>query len=62
MVPSGCLTSFVGMFILLFAEFLAAVQLIIYVGAISVVILFAIIFTKDVEFGKPFSKNLRKIL
>ena len=46
----------VGMFILLFAEFLAAVQLIIYVGAISVVILFAIMFTKDVELGNPFSK------
>ena len=48
----------VGMFILLFAEFLAAVQLIIYVGAISVVILFAIMFTKDVELGNPFSKIL----
>ena len=46
----------VGLFILLFAEFLAAVQLIIYVGAISVVILFAIMFTKDVELGNPFSK------
>jgi NADH-quinone oxidoreductase subunit J len=46
----------VGLFILLFAEFLAAVQLIIYVGAISVVILFAIMFTKDVEVGNPFSK------
>ena len=34
----------VALFILLFAEFLAAVQLIIYVGAISVVIIFAIMF------------------
>ena len=39
----------VGLFILLFAEFLAAVQLIIYVGAISVVILYAIMFPKYVE-------------
>ena len=48
--------SVVALFILLFAEFLAAVQLIIYVGAISVVIIFAITFTKNVEIGNPFSK------
>ena len=46
----------VALFILLYAEFLAAVQLIIYVGAISVVIIFAITFTKNVEIGNPFSK------
>ena len=45
----------VALFILLYAEFLAAVQLIIYVGAISVVIIFAIMFTKNVEIGNPFS-------
>ena len=45
----------VALFILLFAEFLAAVQLIIYVGAISVVIIFAIMLTKNVEIGNPFS-------
>tara|TARA_B110000014_G_scaffold229238_1_gene190023 strand:+ start:223 stop:744 length:522 start_codon:yes stop_codon:yes gene_type:complete len=45
----------VALFILLFAEFLAAVQLIIYVGAISVVIVFAIMLTKNVEIGNPFS-------
>ena len=42
----------VALFILLYAEFLAAVQLIIYVGAISVVIIFAIMFTKNVEIGR----------
>jgi len=47
----------VALFILLFAEFLAAVQLIIYVGAISVVIIFAIMLTKNVEIGNPFSNS-----
>ena len=45
----------VALFIMLFAEILAAVQLIIYVGAISVVIIFAIMLTKNVEIGNPFS-------
>ena len=38
-----------GLFILLRAEFLAGVQLMIYVGAISVLIIFAILMTRDVE-------------
>ena len=42
-----------GMFVLLRAEFLAAVQLVIYVGAISVLIIFAILMTRDVEGGNP---------
>ena len=42
-----------GMFILLRAEFLAAVQVLIYVGAISVLIIFAILMTRDVEAGSP---------
>ena len=42
-----------GMFVLLRAEFLAAVQVLIYVGAISVLIIFAILMTRDVEEGSP---------
>lgn len=42
-----------GMFVLLRAEFLAVVQVLIYVGAISVLILFAILMTRDVEQGSP---------
>ena len=38
-----------GMFILLRAEFLAAVQVLIYIGAISVLIIFAILMTQDLE-------------
>ena len=47
-----------GMFVLLRAEFLAAVQVVIYVGAISVLIIFAILMTRDVEEGSP-SHRLR---
>ena len=40
-----------GMFILLRAEFLAGVQLMIYVGAISVLLIFAILMTRELENG-----------
>jgi NADH-quinone oxidoreductase subunit J len=42
-----------GMFVLLRAEFLAAIQVVIYVGAVSVLIIFAILMTRDVEEGSP---------
>ena len=42
-----------GLFVLLRAEFLAVVQVIVYVGAISVLILFAILMTQDAEQGSP---------
>ena len=47
-----------GLFVLLRAEFLAVVQVLIYVGAISVLVLFAIMMTRDVEEGNP-SNRLR---
>ena len=47
-----------GMFVLLRAEFLAVVQVLIYVGAISVLIIFAVLTTRDVERGNP-SNHLR---
>ena len=47
-----------GMFILLRAEVLAVGQVLIYVGAISVLILFAIMMTRDVSEGNP-SNRLR---
>lgn len=40
-------------FILLRAEFLAVVQIIIYVGAITVLLVFAILMTRDVAKGSP---------
>lgn len=42
-----------GMFVLLRAEFLAVIQVLVYVGAISVLIIFAILMTRDVEEGSP---------
>ena len=42
-----------GMLVLLRDEFLAVVQVLIYVGAISVLILFAILMTRDVKHGNP---------
>ena len=40
-----------GFFVLLSAEFLAVVQVLIYVGAISVLFIFAIMLTRDVREG-----------
>jgi len=45
-----------GIFVLLRAEFLAAVQVLIYVGAISVLLIFAILMTRDVEEGNPYNR------
>ena len=53
-----CFLGVAGMFVLLGAEFLAAVQVLIYVGAISVLIIFAVLMTADVEEGSP-SHSLR---
>jgi NADH:ubiquinone oxidoreductase subunit 6 (subunit J) len=38
------------------AEFLAIVQIVIYVGAISVLLLFAVLTTRDVSHGNPSNK------
>ena len=40
-----------GVFVLLNAEFLAVVQVLIYAGAISILIIFAIMLTQDVQYG-----------
>lgn len=47
-----------GMFLLLRAEFLAMVQILLYVGAIAVLILFAVVLTRDVEQGSPFNSYI----
>ena len=54
--------SFIGVsliFILLRAEFLAIVEILVYVGAISVLIIFAILMTKNIDSGSP-SNSLNK--
>ncbi len=40
-----------GFFVLLSAEFLAVVQVLIYVGAISILIIFAVMLTRDIQRG-----------
>jgi NADH-quinone oxidoreductase subunit J len=42
-----------GLFVMLNAEFLAAVQVLIYAGAISILIIFAVLLTRDVQQGNP---------
>ena len=42
-----------GLFVLLNAEFLAVVQVLIYVGAISILLIFAIMLTRNVHEGNP---------
>ena len=51
-----CFIGVAGMFVLLRAEFLAVVQIVVYVGAISVIIIFAIMMTRDIEHGNPSNK------
>ncbi len=40
-----------GLFVMLSAEFLAVVQVLIYAGAISILVIFAIMLTRDVQQG-----------
>ena len=42
-----------GFFVLMNAEFLAVVQVLIYVGAISILFIFAVMLTRDVRQGNP---------
>ena len=53
-----CFLAVAGIFVTLSADFLAAVQILIYVGAIGVFIILAIMLTGDVQVGSP-SNRLR---
>jgi NADH-quinone oxidoreductase subunit J len=48
-----CFLAVAGIYITLSADFLAAVQVLVYVGAISVLIILAIMLTRDVPRGSP---------
>ena len=48
-----CLLAVAGIFVLLSADFLAAAQILVYVGAISVVIILAIMLTRQFAHGSP---------
>jgi NADH-quinone oxidoreductase subunit J len=51
-----CFIAVAGIYITLSADFLAAVQILVYVGAISVLIILAILMTRDVQHGSPSNK------
>ena len=51
-----CFLTVAGIYVTLSADFLAAVQVLIYVGAISVLIILAIMLTREVQRGSPFGK------
>ena len=48
-----CFLCVAGIYITLSADFLAAMQILVYVGAISVLIILAIMMTRDVLHGSP---------
>ena len=51
-----CFLTVAGIYVTLSADFLAAVQILIYVGGISVLIILAIMLTRDVQKGSPSGK------
>jgi len=53
-----CLLTVAGVYIILSADFLAVVQILIYVGGISILVILAIMLTRDVQQGSP-SNRLR---
>lgn len=48
-----CFFTIAGIFVILSADFLAAAQVLIYVGAIAVLIIFAIMLTREAQRGSP---------
>ncbi len=51
-----CFLAVAGIYVTLSADFLAAAQILIYVGAISVLIILAIMMTRDIQQGNPSNK------
>jgi NADH-quinone oxidoreductase subunit J len=51
-----CFFAIAIIYVTLNADFLAAVQVLIYIGAISVLLIFAILLTREVQHGNPFNR------
>ena len=51
-----CFIAMAGIYVTLHADFLAAVQILVYVGAISILIIIAIMLTREVQYGSPSNK------
>ena len=54
-----CFITVAGLYLTLSADFLAAVQILVYVGAISVLIILAIMMTREVQRGSPVNLKMR---
>lgn len=54
--------SIAGIYVLLSAEFLAAVQILIYSGAITIIMLFGIMLTRHNDTSEPKTGRFRKLL
>jgi NADH-quinone oxidoreductase subunit J len=48
-----CFLAVAGIYIILSADFLAAVQVLVYIGAVAVLLIFAIMFTRETQRGNP---------
>jgi NADH-quinone oxidoreductase subunit J len=48
-----CFVAVAGIFVTLSADFLAAVQVLVYVGAISILIILGVMLTREVQRGSP---------
>jgi len=48
-----CFIVIAGLYITLSADFLAAIQILVYVGAISILIILGIMLTREIEQGSP---------
>ncbi len=59
-IPSLCLVlcfiTVAGIYVTLSADFLAAVQIFVYVGAISILLILGIMLTRDLQHGSPSNK------
>src|SRR5271157_293443 len=51
-----CFLGVAGIYILLSADFLAAMQILIYVGAIAILVILAIMLTRELSIGSPSNK------
>ena len=52
-----CLAAIAGIFVTLSADFLAAAQVLIYIGAVSVFIILAVMLTRDLSHGNPSNRG-----
>ncbi len=51
-----CFIAVAGIYVTLSADFLAAVQILVYVGAISVLVILGVMMTREVQKGSPVNK------